>query len=141
MMRGEEMTARSEFAPIAEGNLSIERTLLRGVVLRLAGERKSYLMPDARIAIDNRATSTLAIERGDLTAKLAVAWGVTELRAINEREYIATGGVTAEAGYALSKYVDTRVRSEVGRSIYVPDSAGEPRWASETLIMLAVHTK
>ena len=53
-----------------------------------------------------------------------------------------TGGVTAEGQLALGAGFGLKLHSEVGRSVYALGATlDEPRWASETLLMLAAHVE
>ena len=141
IVEGKKDAWRDEMVPLALGGVSAERTLARGFVMRVAADRTFEPLWDARVAIDNRSSLSLTAARGAFKGSMNIAAGITELRAIAHRTYATTGGVTLDAQYALSKYFDLRARSEVGRTLYAPGAMDEPVWASETMLMLAAHTK
>ena len=130
---------RSKTYLIGEGALSLERDVVRGLVLRLAGERRSWPAWDARYVVDDRATLSLAGGTRVRTRLEAFAARETLLELTADREVPLVGAVvTAELD--LHRNLVLRARSELGRSVYVPGATlDQPRWASESLLVLAAR--
>lgn len=127
---------------IAEGGVSAERDLARGVTMRLAGDRSGWPVWDGRFIVDDRATWSLLAQHRRFSARLDVAAAATHVLQIDGERTVATGGVTAEGQLALGAGIGLQLRSEVGRSVYAAGATlDDPRWASETWLMLAAHTE
>jgi hypothetical protein len=137
---GREMTYRQQGWFIGEADASAEYDLVRGLTTRLAGERAGWPAYDGRYVVDDRVTWSLFGHRGRLSGRLDVSAASTHLLAIGDRHDVTTGGVTTESELDLGAGFGVKLRSELGRSVYARGATlDEPRWASETLLMLAAH--
>jgi hypothetical protein len=137
---GTAMTYHQQLWVIGEGAVSVERDLARGITTRLGGERRGWPAWDGRFVVDDRVTWSLFGTRGRLNGRLDAAAASTHLLGIGERHDVATGGVSAETELGLGANLGLKLRSELGRSVYAAGATlDEPRWASETLLMLAAH--
>ena len=137
---GREETFRTTFVTVGEGGIYIERELADRVTTRLAGDRLSFPTYTGGLAIDDRATWSLTAERGRFRGKLELAAASTHLINVAKRKDIANGGVTVEAEYDLGHHVALAARSEAGKSVYAKSATlDEPRWASETQLVLATR--
>lgn len=133
---------RQTMITVGEAGVSVERDLARGVTMRLGGDRHGWADWDARYVIDDRATWSLLASRGRMHARLDVAAAVDHVLAIDHRNNVGVGGVTLAAGYDLGHDMALEAHGEAGRSVYARDAAIDaPRWASETLVMLATHLR
>jgi hypothetical protein len=131
---------RQTLIVVGEGGVSVERDLARGVTVRLGGDRQGWADWDARYVIDDRATWSLLASRGRLHARLDVAAALEHVLSIGHRDDVPTGGVTLAAALDLGHDLALEAHGEAGRSVYARDAALDaPRWASETLLMLATH--
>jgi hypothetical protein len=125
---------------LAEGGVSVERDLARGVTMRLAGDRNGWPVWDGRFIVDDRATWSVLAQHRRLSVRIDLAAAATHVLQIDGERTVGTGGVTAEGQLALAAGVGLKLRSEVGRSVYAAGATlDEPRWASETWLMLDAH--
>jgi hypothetical protein len=126
---------------VAEAGASIEGDLARGMMVRLAGDRRSRPVWDGRLAIDNRLTASWTVTRRHLRAHVDATAALTRLVAARDRHVdVGTGGVVAEAELDVDPQVTLKARAESGRAAYaVGATLDAPRWATEGLVMLAVH--
>ena len=138
---GSMATYQQRLWAIGEGGVSAERDLARGVTMRLAGDRGGWPVWDGRFVVDDRATWSVLAQRRRLSARIDLAAAATHLLQIDGERTVATGGVTAEGQLVLGAGFGLKLRSEVGRSVYAAGATlDEPRWASETWLMLVAHT-
>jgi len=139
---GTGLTYQQRLWAIGEAGVSVERDLAPHLTTRLAGERRGWPAWDGRFVVDDRATWSLFGDHGRLTGRLEVAAARTSLLAIEGAHPVATGGITASSQLALNPTFALELRSELGRSAYAPNATlDDPRWASETLLMLATHAE
>ncbi len=126
---------------IGEGGASAECDLAGDVTTRLELERRAWPVWDGRFVVDDRATWSVVASHHRFSARVALAAARTHLLELAGDHVVATGGVTAEGQVALGAGFGLKLRSEVGRSVYAPGATlDDPRWASETWLMLAAHT-
>jgi hypothetical protein len=139
---GKEKPYHQQLWVIGEGGLSIERDLAHNLTMRLAGDRQGWPTWDGRFVVDDRATWSLLGRHGRLSGRIDAAAASTHVLQMDGRHDVATGGVTAESELGLEKGLGLKLRSELGRSVYAAGATlDEPRWASETLLMLAAHAR
>jgi hypothetical protein len=137
---GSKMTYHQQVWVIGEASASVEYDLAHGVTTRLAGDRRGWPAWDGRFVVDDRVTWSILAGLGRLSGQLDVAAASTHMLEVGERHDVGTGGVTAEGQLDLGTGFGLKLRSELGRSVYAPGATfDEPRWASETLLMLAAH--
>jgi hypothetical protein len=140
--RGYESSYQQKLWVVGEAAASVEHDLARGVTTRLAGERRGWPAWDGRFVVDDRVTGSLFAARGRLSGRVDVAAASTKLLQISGEHAVATGGVTAESQLDLGAGFGLKLHSELGRSVYAQNATlDEPRWASETLLMLAAHAE
>lgn len=139
--KGTMATYQDRLWVIGEGGVSAERDLARGVTMRLAGDGNGWPVWDGRFVVDDRATWSVLAQRRRLSARIDLAAAATHVLQIDGDRTVATGGVTAEGQLVLGAGFGLKLRSEVGRSVYAAGATlDEPRWASETWLMLVAHT-
>src|SRR3569623_821043 len=139
--KGTMATYQDRLWVIGEGGVSAERDLARGVTMRLAGDRNGWPVWDGRFVVDDRATWSVLAQRRRLSARIDLAAAATHVLQIDGDRTVATGGVTADGQLVLGAGFGLKLRSEVGRSVYAAGATlDEPRWASETWLMLVAHT-
>lgn len=127
---------------VGEADASAERDLARGWTTRLAVERHGWPVWDGRFVVDDRATWSVLTRHERWSAHLDLAAARTHLLQLQGDPIVPTGGVTAEGQVVLGHGVGLQLRSELGRSVYAPGATlDEPRWASETWLMLAAHSE
>ena len=137
---GREETYRMQHVAVGEAGVYAERELIDGVTTRLAGDRTGAPTYNGELAIDDRATWSLLVKRGRLRASLALAAARTTLIHATHNTAVANGGLTLAAEYTLNKYFALAARSEAGKSVYARGATlDEPRWASETQLVLATR--
>jgi hypothetical protein len=135
-------TYRQRLWAIGEGDASVERDLAHGAVTRLALERHGWPVWDGRFVVDDRVTWSVQATRARWSGRIDLAAAATHLLRIDGEHVVPTGGVTADGRLALGDGFALELRSEVGRSVYAPGATFDtPRWASETLLMLAAHAE
>ncbi len=140
--RGSRMTYQQELWFVGEAAASVECDLARGLTARLAGDRRGWPAWDGRFVVDDRVTGSIFTAPGRLSGRLDIAAARTSLLQIGDRHDVATGGITAESQLDLGAGFALKLRSELGRSVYTAGATlDEPRWASETLLMLAAHAE
>jgi hypothetical protein len=133
-------TYKQQLWVIGEGAASVERDLVHGVTTRLALERRGWPVWDGRFVVDDRATWSLFAHHDRLSGRVDVAAAAAHVLQIGEQHAVAMGGVTAEGQLELGAGFGLKLHSELGRSVYAPGATLDaPRWASETLLMLAAH--
>lgn len=138
--RGTKATYSDRLSTVAEGGVSAEHDIARGLTTRLAADRRSWPAFDTRLVIENRATWSLAYAGAPFHAHLDVFAARTKLVDISGTTNMNLGGVVGDADLDVGRGFALALHSEAGRSPYALGAVlDQPRWASETMLMLATH--
>ncbi|MGE5182874.1 MAG: hypothetical protein ACM31C_12455 [Acidobacteriota bacterium] len=138
--RGQRATYAQQANVVGEAGVSAEHDLAPDFTMRLAGDRRSWPAFDTRLVVDDRATWSLAYAREPFRAHLDLFAARTHVLDIGARKDFTIGGAVADADLDVGKGFSLGLHSEAGRSVYALGAIlDQPRWASETMLMLATH--
>jgi hypothetical protein len=125
---------------ITEVSASVERDIAAFTV-RVAADRRASLAPDGRILIDNRASTTVAVDHRRVRAHLELSAARTRWLTATDSGTVPTGGLATEAAFAVTDHIDLFVRLETGLSVYAPAATlDDSVFATEAMLGLAIRS-